>query len=613
MDRRVSLRAALVVGLLAASACQDYNFNPVGHCLIQPGTRRVKISDVSTADVLFVVDDSGSMGDEQQAIKDNFASFMGVLVKANQERVANALNPIDFHMAVTSTASYYNEAPAGGAVCSDQCPGATGAKVCCLQQNAPTDPSLKSPEPPRCQANADCNTGAGYECRSDCFNGAAVYGKACCKPGVNAVDRKAQPVACTTVGEACGNFDPFYYYDGTCNMGYVDDAAPVTTAGFTNYRYPAGKFMSPASNGKVIHFPKTLNWAGGVTDPTIQPLATDFGENVMVGTCGSPQEQGLEPARRALQAVRGLDGLSQPITAGEFLHDKSKLVVVWISDEDDCSAPYSAGEGVVYALATGCMRDLDGDGQFTDPDPREYDLARYADYFTSLGRPFGAAFIAEANTGCADLSCFPQVCCSGAGCSGQERVPTRYLSLASTLSARGADVVVGSICDSFGTTLGRIAEIVKPPTGLTLPTVPAAAEVAILRIARPDGSTRKTCNGPAPAFKDPPTNTIPMTKADAEAGGYDWWFVTDTGKTAPSPVSAYIYINHLTGNCEANSGETYSADYIGQIPAGGCRPTLSDPGTFPTCDQALGGKASDWICEGYDSVVLRAGTCVCNS
>jgi hypothetical protein len=100
-----------------------------------------------------------------------------------------------------------------------------------------------------------------------------------------------------------------------------------------------------------------------------------------------------------------------------------------------------------------------------------------------------------------------------------------------------------------------------------------------------------------------------MTYAAAVAAGYDWWFtatrdqVTDPQK-APTLATQFVFINHATANCEANPGETYSADYLGQLPPGGCD-------TADDCASALGGSTTQWICEGVVPGV-RKGTCLCN-
>ena len=42
MSRPSRVRALALGALLAAAGCQDYNFNPVGHCLIVPNTKVLK-------------------------------------------------------------------------------------------------------------------------------------------------------------------------------------------------------------------------------------------------------------------------------------------------------------------------------------------------------------------------------------------------------------------------------------------------------------------------------------------------------------------------------------------------------------------------------------------
>jgi hypothetical protein len=619
MDRRVSILAAALTALLASSACQNYNFNPVGHCLVQPGTRRVTLSDVSTADVLFVVDDSGSMATEQASLGGNFSQFLNVLITANQERASAVppLNAIDFHLATTSTSVFYNPPPLYGSTCAATCPGATGSQVCCLKNSTQ---NLQSPQPPLCGSDSECS--AGYSCRSDCTGNGYLGSTACCKA---TVPHDPQPIPCPTLGEACGDLDQHYYYDGACSPSYVGPASGALRA----VRYPQGAYMAPTGNPKVLHFARSLNWASGLGDATISGLATDFSENVVVGTCGSPQEQGLEAAQLAVQkALAGIQSVPKcpddwtPASAVDcWPHPKSKLVVVFVSDENDASSPISAATGVVS---------LTPDNSSPAEVARKYDVTRYADYFTGLGRSFGAAFIAGATpSGCQDQSCNPYRCCADTvpnTCTGSESVPTRYFELASELRGRGADVVVGSICDNFGSTLGRIGEIVKPPLGLVLPTQPAASDVTILRIARADGSTRKTCSRPAPAapaqYPGPPAAAWTETNAAAyiaTLSAYDWWFTATRDQVTslqrlPTAATQYVYINHATGNCEANPGETYSLDYIGQLPEGGCT-------SHQACVDALGGQLDDWTCfAGVDTVGAcvtgsagNPGTCICGS
>jgi hypothetical protein len=611
MDRRVSLRAALVVGLLAASGCQDYNFNPVGHCLIQPGTKRVTLSKISTADVLFVVDDSNSMLGKQNSLSSAFQSFMTVLNDENASRVASGGVPVDFHIAVTSTSNFLDWTPNGGSTCRAGCGSAAGA-VCCLG-------ATNTPQPPQCKVSSEC--AQGYTCTNACPGTSAVWpvggGDSACYS--NDGRCTPQPISCTTLGAACGLDQRYYNVDSSCTQAYGGAATTMFTP---TGEYPMGRFMASPSNEVVLHFTKDL-WCpwdpalGKCTTPTPGPgagaLVTKFQQNVVVGTCGSGQEQGLEAARRAIQRIS--EGRqSSRYVPGEFLHPNSKLVVVWISDENDCSSPNDPASAVTFPpnltpSNDGCAQD----SALPEAQQREYRIADYAAFFTSLQRPVGAAFIVSAkdqygSNKCQDQSCLPDVCtdptCTDPNplvCGGQWK-PQRYIALADQLRGRGADVVVGSICDSFGTNLGRIAQIVKPPPGLTLPTEPAAGQVTLLRIVKPDDSTRKTCVGPP---------LVPMTAAAASAAGFDWWFVeVDDPTHAATGPTKNVYLNPDSTRCQADPGESYSVDYIGQLPPGGCRDAVG-------CAAALGGSETDWTCLGHVDAVgttpEQMGSCTCSS
>jgi len=220
--------------------------------------------------------------------------------------------------------------------------------------------------------------------------------------------------------------------------------------------------------------------------------------------------------------------------------------------------------------------------------------------------PLGAAFIfPAAQTSCSGTTCTAGLCCQedcpghsnvciqGTDNCGGQAPGHRLLEAANALRTRGADVITGSVCDpNFGALLDELAEIVKPPAGLQLATEPAEGKIALLRIADTNGQTRKTCNGPAPAG----------TSFDSAKVSYDWWF-TATGDAGDAvEVSKFIYINHATGNCEADPGETYSADYIALNPPSGCA-------TRDDCQRALGGRVEDWGC--YPPPGTTRGTCVC--
>jgi hypothetical protein len=227
-------------------------------------------------------------------------------------------------------------------------------------------------------------------------------------------------------------------------------------------------------------------------------------------------------------------------------------------------------------------------------------VSEYADFFTGLNRPLAAAFITSSTcTVGADgrKVCQPARCsCSAppgaptpaADCSGKS-AGTRLKQMSTLLSARGVQVVEDSVCEfDFAETLRQIAELVKPPSGLRLPTQPASPEVSVLRIVGRDGQTARVCNGPSPDG--------------------DWWFVGCDDPAATPLIGASACIAIRPGSaCEANPGETYSAEYLGLVPESGCAtPALESE----ECASLLGGRSAEWSCD-VPNGQLR-GTCLCN-
>jgi hypothetical protein len=119
------------------------------------------------------------------------------------------------------------------------------------------------------------------------------------------------------------------------------------------------------------------------------------------------------------------------------------------------------------------------------------------------------------------------------------------------------------------------------------------------------------------------------TLAAAQATGADWWFTASEDAINawnPVAVSSFVYINPL-GGCIANPGETYSADYLGQVPSGGCwndsRYARQGTETYgdAMCRSILGGAAESWTCfAGVNATQAcvaptpaQPGTCICGS
>jgi hypothetical protein len=683
MSRFFRARTLAVMIAFVAAGCQDYNFNPVGHCMLQPGTQQFTLSNISSADVLFVVDDSGSMAGKQAALAAAFDDFVSNLTSTNAGRAQAGLLPLDFHIAVTTTSVYYNrETSTEFCKSASACNGVPSGKLaCCVGGTAVVGPR-------KCTnvGVVDTCTG-GLTCRATCngFKGEAT----CCKADNSFPDFTTDPtggdvVTCSIENLECGTLQS-HYPTGSAFTAQC----PAATQGIAldGLPFPDGAFVGSTSvsavkaNPRVLHFDKRLYLAGDGKNAqgfTMDQLKTFFRQNVSVGTCGSAQEQGLQAARRALEraltytakmdtyayspaaglsasgAINGtpvfsvVNGIPAPGAVAEWPNrtSASKLVLVWVGDEDDCSAPKDPSGGVVLMNGDtsgndACVRD----GDASTPPPlggKEYDVgSQYVSYFTGIGRGLGAAFVVSARsasdpTTCSGDSCVASLgnCCdfscsatcpppTGGVCGGQSP-GTRFIDASQKLKAKGADVVVGSVCSDFGPTLNQVAEIVKPPQTLSLPTLPAESAITILRIADGTGTTRKICG--RPLVPRQPAYSMP----EAQATGKDWWFTEKadpgppfdpTGSSSVAVPTKFVYINPQ-GSCIANPGETYSADYLGMVPPQGCKRVAGDVSGGQVrgsadCKEKLGGQFADWECyypPGTDPLnPSDVGTCTCRS
>jgi len=541
LGRNTVLAVFAIAALAAVAGCQSYNFNPLGACIIQPGAKQVQFIDQGgPADILFVVDDSGSTDSKQQALAQNFGQFIELLAQAQAARVALGQQPFEFHIAVTTSSIF--------------------------------------------EADSSTNIRTTYPASfSGCTQGDAI----------------------------------------------------------ANGPYPVGNFVSRGSNPKVIHFTSDLPWASWslsspLTDPIQQRIqwfvgtcptdgslcsascaSTCTGGNVEVGSCGSGEEQHLEGGLQAIQKMLNTKKGTSPgqpgVDASEFLHDGAKLVVVWVGDEDDCSNPSSGSAtssqppGPLVLSGSPGADTCVADKAKPASQQVEYPVDRYQAFFQGLGRSFGAAFIVSAT--CANGTCTASTCTGANGMNGYA-AGVRFLQLASDFRADGYSVVEGSVCDPFGQTLTEIATLVLPPDLLQLPSTPAANEVTLVRILNASGVPQGSiCR----------QETTPGPVTDAATAG-DWWFMSCTDANRPPAVVATptecVYINHDTGNCNVTSGESYSAEYLGVIPPGGCSNPTTSYAPSQACATALAGSgsssAADWWC--FNAVSGAAtGTCVCHA
>jgi len=600
LGRTLSLFVIVVAAIAVVGGCQSYNFNPVGSCVIQPGATELKLADVTTADILFVVDDSGSMDSKQQALADNFDLFINDLNQANLDRVAKGLKPFDFHIAVT-TSSIFAADPK-----SSQCLSNGGKTQCCTVGTC-TPVAVDS-----CTPGGTCGAGNSGRCTFslDTATNPASFGFQCCTTTANCVDASCFP------GDFCPSYTTTYTSFNGCTQG-------VATL---NGAYPSGDLVSYQNNPKVLHFTKDL-YEPTINTAAINALVAQFKQNIKVGSCGSGEEQHLQAGRLALQKVLAGN------YGSDFPHQGSKLLVMWVGDEDDCSSSTDPSGSIVLAHGsrTGgdeCVADKYLPAGSKIPH-RAFPVSDFDSFFTGLLAPLGSppsaqhpwvslgtAFVVASNK-CTQANsptpyapadstylqspaaCTnpPQYACSVAYAGG-----VRFLELAESLRAEKYDVIEGSVCEQFGPVLVALADLVKAPSALHLPSVPASNQIALVRILDSTGHQRKVCTQSPPA-------------ATSTAG---WWFVDCKDNSNPPAVASgatsCVYINHesTTKDCEAEPGESYSAEYLGQVPPGGCDPKAANASQI--CAEALG-DPQPLVNKGRYQCYLptgsAVGTCVC--
>jgi hypothetical protein len=131
----------------------------------------------SKVDVLFVIDNSGSMAEEQQSMAQNFASFLSWAQR----------NKVDYHIAVTTTG--IDAAPGGWSVCPGGADGGEGGRLFPVSGNSPR---IITPRTPSAEAVFANNVRVGI-CHWDEHGLEAAY-KALSPPLVNNADDPRSPV-----------------------------------------------------------------------------------------------------------------------------------------------------------------------------------------------------------------------------------------------------------------------------------------------------------------------------------------------------------------------------------------------------------------------------------
>ncbi len=237
-------------------------------------------------------------------------------------------------------------------------------------------------------------------------------------------------------------------------------------------------------------------------------LVDRFAALVRRGTEGSGQEMGLEAMRLAITGPLGEEQ--------DFLRPGARLLVVIVTDEDDCSDP----TGTAVALtATSCGlgscetdADCTADGAYcldhrgtrtcqvnqcetTAGRAALEPVDRYVELLQNLDDGTGRGLMREtflAVIGPADVDSGEPARCS-AGSDEAYGVGVRYRQ---AVDAMGDNGTIASICaDDYGDALLRIAELVEAPQVIALDHEPEDGRLLQLRIERADGSEQLCTQG----------------------------------------------------------------------------------------------------------------------
>jgi hypothetical protein len=286
-------------GILAAATitstllgCPNQELAPLAPCTVSGVSLEVPQSGVDKVDLLFMIDNSGSMSEEQKKLSAVLPLMVKVLTTGNPDGVPSAagMKPMfppvqSLHIGVVSSDMGVNGAPA--------------QKSCGMLSFIPTEQNTTT-------TNMFLNKPLGDDGQLQTSTAVAVA-------GIFAASTPGGPVAAVVPGDpACGSvqFPP--------GQRYID-----FTAGVTNPEEAATKFGCIAKLGK--------NGCGLEQQLESVLKALTPPDNAMIKFTGNTNGNGT-----AISAT-GVSGVN-----GKFLREDAILAVVFVTDEEDCSIPDSS-------------------------------------------------------------------------------------------------------------------------------------------------------------------------------------------------------------------------------------------------------------------------------
>src|SRR5262245_26232481 len=104
MHAQYSIAVVLALGGML-SGCLERELKPLNPCLVSGVSRSVSAKNIDKIDLLFMVDNSGSMKEEQEALRDQFPKLIRTLTTGDRsDRGLDAFSPVtDLHLGVVSS------------------------------------------------------------------------------------------------------------------------------------------------------------------------------------------------------------------------------------------------------------------------------------------------------------------------------------------------------------------------------------------------------------------------------------------------------------------------------------------------------------------------------
>lgn len=294
-----------------------------------------------------------------------------------------------------------------------------------------------------------------------------------------------------------------------CGSGTTIICDPAPNGG---QPYPAGALVNVTGGSTVCSRVQSTTATPRVLLAGSATLVSDFTQNSYVGVCGSGEEQGLWAAQLAVS-----EPLISHANAG-FLRAGARLVLVIISDDDDCSDPLGQGTSVE---PLGCTT---------------YPVQNFIDFFkgpiAGEQRDVLVAGIISVDPSTLDpAACFVEdpATCTPTSTTAENPAP-RYKQF---VDAFGSNGVVDSVCNcTFENSLTRIATLIGQEVPLSAE--PADWRLLSVSVTRSDGTT------------------VACTLGLAGSGGTP--DVLYTPSTATRPAMLTFGGAGVSGNCALQAG-----------------------------------------------------------